>query len=157
MFGVLFLFFIFRTTFTRFLLTEANFSIASDYEQVSEVNKLIRVFLLKENLEMLICNAVEICLNEALNNVIKHAYGGKSKYGIDINIRKNVKYLEIEIIDNGESRAKLDTPTLDFDPEDIDNLPESGMGLYIIHQLMDEVNYITLNGKNYFTLKKYLD
>jgi len=138
-------------------LTEANFSIASDYEQVSEVNKLIRVFLLKENLEMLICNAVEICLNEALNNVIKHAYGGKSKYGIDINIRKNVKYLEIEIIDNGESRAKLDTPTLDFDPEDIDNLPESGMGLYIIHQLMDEVNYITLNGKNYFTLKKYLD
>ncbi len=138
-------------------MTEANFSIASDYEQVSEVNKLIRVFLLKENLEMLICNAVEICLNEALNNVIKHAYGGKSKYGIDINIRKNVKYLEIEIIDNGESRAKLDTPTLDFDPEDIDNLPESGMGLYIIHQLMDEVNYITLNGKNYFTLKKYLD
>ncbi len=138
-------------------MTEANFSIASDYEQVVEVNKLIRTFLLKENIEMHLCNAVEICLNEALNNVIKHAYHNNAKNGIDINIRKNVKYLEIEIVDNGEPRTKFDTPSLDYDPGDIDNLPESGMGLYIIHQLMDEVNYITLNGKNYFTLKKWFD
>ncbi len=138
-------------------MTEANFSIASDYDQVIEVNKLIHSFLLKENVEMHVCNAVEICLTEALNNVIKHAYHGVTRYGIDINIRKNEKCLEIEIIDTGDPRTKLDVPKLDFDPNDIQNLPESGMGLYIIDQLMDEVNYITLNGKNFFTLKKWLD
>ena len=138
-------------------MTEASFSINSDYEQVVEINNLIRDYLMKEDLETFVCNAVEICLNEALNNVIKHSYHNDSKYGIDINIRKNAKYLEIEIVDNGEPRSQFDAPSLDFDPNDIENLPESGMGLYIIHQLMDEVNYITLNGKNYFTLKKFLD
>lgn len=138
-------------------MTEANFSINSDYEQVQEVGKLIRSYLTKENLEQHICNAVDICLSEALNNVIKHGYKNKPNHGIDINIRKNAKYLEVEIIDNGLPRKQLDVPSLDFDPEDVDNLPESGMGLYIIHQLMDEINYITLNGKNYFTLKKWLD
>ena len=138
-------------------MTEANFSISSDYDQVLEVGKLIRSYLVKEKFEDHICNAVEICLTEALNNVIKHGYHNDSNHGIDINIRKNTKFLEIEIIDNGESRTQLTTPTLDYDPNDIENLPESGMGLYIIHQLMDEVNYITLNGKNYFTLKKWLD
>ena len=138
-------------------MTEANFSISSDYDQVQEVGKLISGYLTKEKLESHICNAVEISLAEALNNVIKHAYLNKSHHGIDINIRKNNKYLEVEVIDNGLPRTELGTPTLEFDPDDIDNLPESGMGLYIIHQLMDEVNYITLNGKNYFTLKKWLD
>lgn len=138
-------------------MTEANFSIASDFEQVIEVNKHIRSFLLKENIEVHICNAVEICLTEALNNVIKHGYRNRPNFGIDINIRKNEKYLEIEIVDNGEPRTKLEPPKLDFDPNDIENLPESGMGLYIIHQLMDEINYITLNGKNFFTLKKLFD
>jgi serine/threonine-protein kinase RsbW len=125
-------------------LTEANFSISSDYEQVVEINKLIRDYLLKENLETFVCNAVEICLSEALNNVIKHAY------------HENTKFIEVEIVDNGEPRTQFNKPTLDYDPNDIKNLPESGMGLFIIHQLMDEVNYITLNGKNYFTLKKWL-
>ncbi len=138
-------------------MTEANFSISSDYEQVVEINRLIRDYLTKENLETYVCNAVEICLNEALNNVIKHSYHEDSKYGIDINIRKNARYIEVEIIDTGEPRTHFDAPNLDFDPNDIDNLPESGMGLYIIHQIMDEVNYITLNGKNYFTLKKFLN
>ena len=137
-------------------MTEASFSISSDYEQVVEINKLIREYLTKENLETFVCNAVEICLNEALNNVIKHSYHNDPKFGIDINVRKNDKYIEVEIVDTGEPRTQFDVPTLDYDPNDIDNLPESGMGLYIIHQLMDEVNYITLNGKNYFTLKKWL-
>lgn len=137
-------------------MTEANFSINSDYEQVVEINKLIRDYLMKENLETFVCNAVEICLSEALNNVIKHAYHDNSKFGIDINVRKNAKYIEVEIVDNGEPRTQFNKPTLDYDPNDIENLPEHGMGLYIIHQLMDEVNYITLNGKNYFTLKKWL-
>ena len=117
---------------------------------------MIREHLVKEEMEDHICNAVEICLTEALNNVIKHGYKNKAKQGIDINIKTNSNYLEVEIIDTGEPRTQLTAPTLDYDPNDIDNLPESGMGLYIIHQLMDEVNYMTLNGKNYFTLKKWL-
>ena len=137
-------------------MTEQNFNITSDYGNVIEINQQIRKYLTDNNLEEHLCNAVEICLTEALNNVIKHSYGGDNSKMIDINIKKDSKFLEIEIVDAGFPRKNLIIKDLDFDPEDIENLPEGGMGLFIIKQLMDELSYNSKEGKNYFILKKWL-
>lgn len=137
-------------------MTGQNFNIISDYGNVLEINQQIRKYLADNNLEEHLCNAVEICLTEALNNVIKHSYGGDNSKMIDINIKKNSKFLEIEIVDTGLPRKNLIIPDLDFDPDDIENLPEGGMGLFIIKQLMDELSYSSKEGKNYFILKKWL-
>lgn len=138
-------------------LIEKNYRIPSDYAEAVELNRTIRKLLESEKVEEHICNAVEICIIEALNNVVKHAYQGDNSKWIDVVISLNTKALEINIIDEGKSRTSFETPTLEFDPEDINNLPEGGMGLYIIHQLMDEIDYQILNNKNIFILKKYLD
>lgn len=137
-------------------MTVQNFNIISDYGNVIEINQQIRKYLSDNNLEEHLCNAVEICLTEALNNVIKHSYGGDASKPIDINIRKDSKLLELEIVDVGAPRQNLIIKDLDFDPADIENLPEGGMGLFIIKQLMDELDYSSKEGKNYFILKKWL-
>lgn len=131
------------------------FTMEAYYDNVADLCISVRRFLLNNNVESHLCDAVEICLTEALNNVIKHAYKGESPNSIDVDVKMNEKTLEIKILDEGTSRESLVVKDLDFDPEDIDNLPESGMGLFIIKQLMDEIDYYTLNGKNYFTLRKY--
>jgi serine/threonine-protein kinase RsbW len=137
-------------------LTEQNFNITSDYGNVIEINQQIRKYLFDNNLEEHLCNAVEICLTEALNNVIKHSYGGDNSRIIGINIKKDSKFLEIEIVDVGFPRKNLIIKDLDYDPSDIENLPEDGMGLFIIKQLMDELSYNSIEGKNSFVLKKWL-
>lgn len=137
-------------------MAERNFNITSEYASVIEINQRIREYLTDNNLEEHICNAVEICLTEALNNVIKHSYDGDNSKTIEINIKKNPKLLEMEIIDTGTPRENLVINDLDFDPSDIENLPEGGMGLFIIKQLMDEMIYSSKEGKNYFILKKWL-
>ncbi|KAF0152444.1 MAG: anti-sigma regulatory factor serine/threonine protein kinase [Ignavibacteria bacterium] len=137
-------------------MAKKNFSLISDYDQVAGINISIRHFLEDENVEQHICNGVEICLTEALNNVIKHSYKGEQSCKIDVNVAVDSKLMEIQIVDEGESRKNLEIKELDFDPNDIDSLPESGMGLYIIKQLMDELDYYKLNGKNCFVLRKYL-
>jgi len=135
---------------------EQKFNITSDYGEVIKINKSIREHLSGNKIETYVCNAVEICLTEALNNVIKHAYKGENSNQIEIIIRINNNQLEIDIVDEGAPRKNLIISELNFDPAKIDNLPESGMGLYIIKQLMDELNYYSLNGKNYFTLRKQI-
>ncbi len=137
-------------------MKEINLNIISEYHAVLEVNKTIRQILAEENIETYVCNAFEICLTEALNNIVKHAYSGNNDNVIDISLRKDSNYLEIELRDEGLPRENLVINDLNFDPADVDSLPESGMGLFIIKQLMDEINYYSLNGKNYFTLKKWL-
>lgn len=137
-------------------MVEQIFNIASNYGEVIEINKSIREYLSGNKIETHVCNAVEICLTEALNNVIKHAYKGENTNQIEIVIRIITNQLEIDIIDEGSPRQNLIISELNFDPADIDNLPEGGMGLYIIKQLMDDLNYYSLNGKNFFTLRKQI-
>jgi len=137
-------------------VVEQSFNIISDYGNVALVDKQIRFFLELHGIEQHISNAVEICLTEALNNVIKHSYKSDNTKSIELIVKKDSNYFEIVIIDNGLPRENLVVPKLDFDPQDINNLPESGMGLYIIEQLMDEMKYYTKDGKNYFSIKKWL-
>jgi serine/threonine-protein kinase RsbW len=138
------------------MLREQSFHIISDYSKVADVNKRIKLFLELDGIEQHICNAVEICMTEALNNVIKHAYNGDETQDIDITVKKDKNFFEIEIVDLGIPRSSLVVNDLDFDPKDINNLPESGMGLFIIQQLMDEMKYYIEEGKNHFILKKWL-
>jgi anti-sigma regulatory factor (Ser/Thr protein kinase) len=46
------------------------YSIASDYKEVAPLCKNIRVFCLNLGFNSTECNEIEICLTEALNNII---------------------------------------------------------------------------------------
>lgn len=138
------------------MLREQKFHINSDYGKVAELNSRVKLFLELDGLEDHLCNAVEICMTEALNNVIKHSYNNDSTKPIDVEVKKDSKYFEITIIDEGRKRENMVVKDLDFDPNDINNLPESGMGLFLIKQLMDEMKYYSKDGRNYFTIKKWL-
>jgi serine/threonine-protein kinase RsbW len=45
-------------------------------------------------------------------------------------------------------------PRLDYCPKDVAGLPEGGMGLYIMHQVMDRVEYASEGGRNVLTLTR---
>lgn len=137
-------------------MKEFEINILSDYDNVAQVNDAVRDFLSNQGVESYILNAFDICLTEALNNIIKHAYKEENGREIIVKLRKDTKVVEVEIIDEGQPRTKFEIPNLDFDPQDINNLPESGMGLFIMNQLMDELKYENRDGKNYFLLKKWL-
>ncbi|MCB0752568.1 MAG: ATP-binding protein, partial [Ignavibacteriae bacterium] len=85
---------------------------------------------------------------------IKHAYKGNEENIINILLEYSENKFKVVLEDTGIERANLDKPTLEFDPEDVDSLPEGGMGLFIIEQLMNEVNYQRIGNKNSFTMVK---
>ncbi len=132
------------------------FIITSEYENVERLIFSVKEFLAKEKVESHILSGIDICLTEALNNIIKHAYKGEQNHPIEVIVSKDSNVLEIILIDEGKPRDNFIIKDLDFDPNDIENLPESGMGLYLIKQLMDDLSYYSINGKNYFNLRKIL-
>ncbi|MBU1096184.1 MAG: ATP-binding protein [Bacteroidetes bacterium] len=99
---------------------------------------------------------IEICLVEALNNVVRHSYKEKEDNVIDLELTSTNDSFEIIITEYGLARPKLSKPELNFDPEDIENLPEGGMGLFLIDQIMDFTEYNSVNGTNSFKMIKNL-
>lgn len=133
-----------------------SFTITSEYENVNFIASEIRNFLCDESIDEKLSNEVEICLIEALNNVIKHAYKAEPGNLIDIETVLENDEASVTIVDSGTSRTNTDKATLEFDPDDIDNLPEGGMGLFIIEELMDDTIYKIEGNKNYYTMVKSL-
>lgn len=132
------------------------YSITSEYHNINFVNKKIKAFCLEERVPINVVDAVEICLTEALNNVIKHSYEGKSGNKIDLIVGISNTKIDIDIMETGLPRTNFDKPKLEFDPNDINSAPEGGMGLYIIDSLMNSTSYISKNGLNITSFSKNL-
>ncbi len=132
------------------------FSITSEYHNITVVNKKIKAFCLKELVPINVIDAVEVCLMEALNNVIKHSYEGRPGNKIDLILGISKYKVDLDILETGLPRTNFDKPKLEFDPDDIDSAPEGGMGLFIIDSLMNSTSYSSRNGLNITSFCKNL-
>ena len=103
--------------------------------------------------------AIVRSVDEALANVIRHAYQGKSGLPIEVTCRRvrvnkdgaPVTGLEILMEDSGVALdpAKLKGRALD-------ELRPGGLGLHFMRQSMDEVEFSHENGKNQLRMVKYI-
>ncbi|MEM7051609.1 MAG: ATP-binding protein [Acidobacteriota bacterium] len=102
---------------------------------------------------------VELCTVEAVTNAVVHAYGGEAGHRVCVDVEAGPEELRICIRDRGRpmpAEARQVPQELEVDPEDIENLPERGRGLFLIHRLMDEVEVSSDATGNQLVLVKRL-
>ena len=98
---------------------------------------------------------MEVCVVEAVNNAIEHAYRQQVGFRVETEITLHPDRIMFEISDFGSPIREFAPRTLEYDPEVIETIPENGMGLYIIETIMDEVSYRSENGKNTLSFCRY--
>lgn len=91
-----------------------------------------------------------LAVHELCMNIVQHAYAGDPG-SIEIEGRCDSKRLEVSIWDDGKHRYVAPEAIL---PPNIHDYPESGWGIYIVHQVMDSVNYERLGEQNHWYLVK---
>jgi len=79
---------------------------------------------------------LQLAVTEALSNIIRHAYRGRSGQPIEIEATADAHHIGLRLCHRGEI----------FDPKSaspppLDGSREGGLGLYIIEQLVDELSY----------------
>jgi serine/threonine-protein kinase RsbW len=88
--------------------------------------------------------------SEAFNNVALHAYKKPPAGDLEVEIEVKPGQITIRMLDRGSGFDPSSVPT-----PDLDQLPETGLGVFIIHSFMDEVDYV--NGvPNILTMTKRL-
>ncbi len=105
------------------------------------------------------CRAVVRAVDEALTNIIRHAYHGQADRPIEasfrsIRVRRDGAQraaLEILLEDQG---ARVDRAKLHGRP--LEDVRPGGLGLHFIHQSMDTVEFRHRKGKNRLRLVKFL-
>lgn len=100
----------------------------------------------------------ELAVVEAVTNIIRHGGIAGSGQAIDLELRREGTAVEIVITDRGspipEDALARSHAALDFDPDDIDNLPTGGLGLALIREVSDVFDYSSAGGVNTMRLVK---
>lgn len=99
----------------------------------------------------------ELCVVEACNNAIKHAYEGRSGNLVEVEVHMGMNHITFDICDEGNVLKMPEVPNLDYDIDDLNQVPEGGMGLFIMHEVMDEVTYGHVRGRNVLRLVRFFD
>lgn len=81
-------------------------------------------------------HAIITAFGEAFNNVVIHGYKNRTDGMLDVEAELGEGHMILRMMDDGRS-ADLSNAKA----PDLDSLPESGMGVFMIHALVDEVVY----------------
>jgi serine/threonine-protein kinase RsbW len=95
---------------------------------------------------------IVLALQELFVNIVKHAYAGVEG-DITLDIQWDEAQLQIRVVDQA---PKEFVPPEEVTAPDPFSLPEGGMGLFIVHQSFDHVEYTRRNNENIWQLQKNL-
>ncbi|MEJ2054496.1 MAG: ATP-binding protein [Calditrichaceae bacterium] len=98
---------------------------------------------------------IELAVDEACTNVIKHAYKYSRDRMLDIAVSLDQEKIEISIMDKGAGFNPDNLPIPDLEKY-MRNAKVGGLGIHLMRTLMDEVNFsINPGNKNQVSLVKY--
>lgn len=103
---------------------------------------------------------LRLCLAEALNNIVEHAYDGAEGKPIYANVALSRGAYEVTLIDEGKPMPGGMVPEgsgPEFNEDVLEDLPEGGFGWMLIRSEMDNIAYERREGCNVLRLEKYLE
>ena len=97
---------------------------------------------------------VNLVLEELAVNVINYGHGGDPNHEIEIVLDWDEGELTIEMVDDAPPFDPLkDAPEPDLTSA-LEDRPIGGLGVYLVHTFMDELNYRHEQGRNHLTMVK---
>lgn len=126
--------------------------IEGQYEQVQSVRDLVQRAAEEAGFSPKETYACQLAVSEAVENIIRHGYGQQVHNQIRVSVSNKPGELTIELTD--------DAPP--FNPTDnrksrkwtADDPPIGGLGIHIIHAIMDDVEYKREADRNLLKLHK---
>lgn len=121
-----------------------SFSIPRDLAAISPLSQSVTA-LMVPSFDQDARDAVDLALVEVLSNAVQHGTRDSAKR-IGLEVALTDTEITLDIIDSTPPMPlflleDLDPDALEVDPDDLENLPETGRGLALIVMMMDEVAF----------------
>ncbi|HXC63496.1 MAG TPA: ATP-binding protein, partial [bacterium] len=97
-------------------------------------------------------NDVELAADEAVTNVVEHAYQYDSKRSLSVELRMERDQVQVLVRDQGQA-YQPPAAQVDLDKH-IAERRTGGLGVHLMHTMMDQVDYRREDGSNVLVLSK---
>ena len=126
-------------------------------EELERVRAFVREAMAAGGVEARQRNGISLAVDEAVSNVVRHAYEAGRPGRVEVHIEIDARRCLVRILDSGRSfHPPAGTGEVDLE-EHVRQGKRSGLGIFLMRQVMDEVEYTFREGKqNELLLVKHL-
>ena len=143
------------TPTTEAVVAQRQLSFTNDLSHVERVNKWVEDFCTELHMGESDATSMKLAVEEAVVNVINYAYPENTTGPITIEASATATALKWIITDSGVAFAPTDAPDVDTSLS-AEERRIGGLGIFLVRQLMDTINYERIDGHNVLTLTKNL-
>ena len=134
---------------------EKSIILANDISEISKLNQFVEEIGEEFSLPPAIVFNLTLVLEEAVVNVINYAYPKEEHESIYLSARLHEGSIILVLTDTGVEFDPTLAPEADITLS-AEERPIGGLGIFLIRQIMNEVKYERIDGKNILTLEKKL-
>jgi anti-sigma regulatory factor (Ser/Thr protein kinase) len=111
--------------------------ITSDPANLAAVRTSVESMAIENGFDKKACDEIGLCVNEAMANITRHAYGNAHDRPIDLTAEVADGAMHLEIRDWGNGINPMDLPPKPYDP-----LRPGGLGLICLKKMMTHVRFL---------------
>lgn len=136
-------------------MNDMTLTIENKIEETAKLHPFIQQFAATSGIDEIILSSVNLAVEEALVNSVMYAYPTDKKGEITINAKWDGERNEVSFVltDSGVAFDPLSVPDADIS-SDVEERPIGGLGVFLVKQLMDSVDYKRDGDKNILTMTK---
>jgi serine/threonine-protein kinase RsbW len=134
---------------------EKSIILANDIAEISKLNQFIEEVGDEFSLAPDLVFNLTLVMEEAVVNVINYAYPKEEHEKIYVSARLHEGSIIMVIADNGKEFDPTLAPEADITLS-AEERPIGGLGIFLIRNIMNEVKYERIEGRNILTLEKKL-
>lgn len=130
-------------------------TLRNEIEEISKLSLFIEEMGDEFGLSSELVFNLNLVLEEAVSNVILYAYPKEEHEIITLTAKKNDNQLVFVLTDSGKEFDPTQMPDADVTLS-AEERPIGGLGIFLIRQIMNKVEYQRIDGQNVLTLGKDL-
>lgn len=131
-------------------------SVEASLDQLTGLQERVTAFGEAESWPPEMAFQIELSLEEICVNIVNYGFDDDGdQHAIEVIVDSEPDALTMEIIDNGRAFDPLtETPDPDLDST-VGDRPIGGLGVYLVKQYMDDMQYRRADGRNHLKMVKH--
>ena len=130
-------------------------TLSNNIDEVPQLATFVDEICEAIGIDMSTAMSLNLAMEEAVVNVMDYAYPAGTKGNINIEAKANDQRLKFVITDWGTPFDPTEKSEVDTTMS-AEERPIGGLGIHLVRQIMDSINYERTDGKNVLTLRKKL-
>ncbi len=137
----------------RFMGNDNTLCMSNDIEELNKLEPFLNGVFEREHLDVAVLPQIDLALEEAVTNIIMYAYPEGEKGTAELTVEVADGQISATLIDSGTPFNPLQQQEANLDVS-LEERKIGGLGIHLIKEIMDVVEYAYEDGRNVLKMKK---